>query len=225
MARREPAGDARPRKPTKAQLAAENARLLTELQAKDRELTTALAQQTATGAILGIISRSPTDIQPVLDTMVESAARLCEALDASIFHLDGDRLRLVAHHGPVSRVPTLSLFRGTVAGRTVLDARTVHIADVQAEVAEFPEASEIARRVGFRTILSVPLMREGVAMGAVQLRRAEAHLFTERQIALLGPSLTRPSSPSRTSACSRSWRPGTATSPRRWSSRQRRARC
>ena len=178
MARRESAGDARPWKTTKAQLAAENAQLR-------RALAEALAQQTATGEILGIISRSPADIQPGLDTMAASATRLCEALNVSIFHLDGDRLRLAAHHGLIPAPPTLPLVRGAVGGRSVLDARTVHVADVQAEAAEFPESIEIARREGFRTILSVPLMREGVAMGTVILRRAEAHLFTERQIALL----------------------------------------
>ena len=168
-----------------AVIAIDNARLFEELQARNAELTEALAQQTATGEILGIISRSPTDIQPVLDTMVESAARLCEAFDVSIFQLDGDRLRLVAHRGPIPAVATLPLVRGRPVSRSVLDARTIHIADVQVEAAEFPQSSEVARREGWRTILSVPLMRGGVAMGAVTLRRAEAHLFTERQIALL----------------------------------------
>ena len=79
----------------------------------------------------------------------------------------------------------LPLIRGTVAGRSVLDERAVHVADAQAEVDEFPESSENARRMGFRTILSVPLMREGVAIGTIQLRRTEAQLFTERQVALL----------------------------------------
>jgi GAF domain-containing protein/CheY-like chemotaxis protein len=168
-----------------AVIAIENLRLFTELQARNAELTEALAQQTATGEILGIISRSPTDIQPVLDAMVDSAARLCEAPNASIFQLDGDRLRLVANHGPIPAAPTMPLLRGRVVSRSVLDARTVHIADVQAEAAEFPESSENARREGFRTLLGVPLMREGVAIGAVTLRRAEAHLFSERQIELL----------------------------------------
>ncbi len=84
-----------------------------------------------------------------------------------------------------SRVFPLPLIRGTVAGRTVMDARTVHIADLQGEAEEFPESSENARRWGVRTILSVPLMREGIAIGVITPRRTEARLFTDRQVALL----------------------------------------
>src|SRR5206468_2111076 len=180
-----------------AVIAVENVRLFKELEARNTELTEALTQQTATSEVLGVISRSPTDIQPVLDTVVESAARLCEAYDANIFLRRDNRLVLAAHHGRIHGASaiaralgtiggfTLSLDRGTLGGRTVLDARTVHIADVQVEAEEFPEASENARRLGFHTMLSVPLMREGVAIGAIQLPRTEVRLFTERQVALL----------------------------------------
>jgi len=179
-----------------AVIAIENVRLFKELQEKNTALTQAhgqvseaLEQQTATGEILRVIASSPSDIQPVLDAVAESAARLCEALDVNIFRRDGDRLLLVAHHGPILVGPvgefSLSLDRGTAGGRAVLDGRAVHVRDLQAEGNEFPESSENARRMGFRTNLNVPLMREGLAIGAISVRRTEARLFSERQVALL----------------------------------------
>jgi two-component system, NtrC family, sensor kinase len=121
----------------------------------------------------------------VLDTICASAARLCEAYDSTIFRPDGDRLIPAAHHGPITQVQSLPLVHGTVAGRTVLEKRTLHTADIYAQADVFPESRELARRLGFRTILSVPLLREDVVIGTIALRRTEAQLFTERQVALL----------------------------------------
>jgi two-component system, NtrC family, sensor kinase len=160
-----------------AVIAIENSRLLNELQES-------LQQQTATADMLKVISRSTFDLQAVLKTLVESAAQLCDAYDSAIWRPEDDRLLLVAHHGPIP-AETLPLIRGTVAGRTVLDGRAVHIADLPTQDADFPESSENARSWGFRAIVCVPLMREGVAIGTIALRRREAQLFTERQVALL----------------------------------------
>src|SRR5262252_3245935 len=146
-------------------------------------------QQAATAEILRVISSSPTDLQPVFDTIVKSATRLCESADAHIFRRDGERLVLAAHCGQIPARPigvfSMPLDRRSTAGRSVLDGRIVHIADLQGEAEEFPEGSKHAQDLGHRTILQVPLMREGVAIGTIGLRRTEVRPFTERQTELL----------------------------------------
>ena len=156
-----------------------------ELAETQKQLAEALEQQTATSEILGTVAHSSADIQSVLDAVCQSAARLCQAYNSAIWRPDGDRLLLVAHHGPITQVETLPLTRDYPAGQSVLDKRTLHIADMQTQTDEFPEASKVARRLSFRTILCVPLTREGVAIGTIGLRRTEAQLFTERQVGLL----------------------------------------
>jgi GAF domain-containing protein/DNA-binding response OmpR family regulator len=172
-----------------AVIAIENARLLTELQTRNADLTEALERETATSEILRVISSSPTDIQPVLEAVAESAARLCRSYDCQIFRLEGDRLVLVAHHGSVPGGAigefALPVRRGTIGGRTVLERRTIHVADLQAEAGEFPEAMAHAREFGLRTMLSAPLVREGAALGVIQLCRTDVSPFTDRQAELL----------------------------------------
>src|SRR5262245_37850636 len=170
-----------------AAVAIENTRLSGELQTRNHDLAEALEQQTATADILRIISTSPTNLAPVLNTVIASAARFCGAYDASMFRLDGENLRADAHHGPVL-LPggfLVPVVRGTVAGRSVIERRAVSVADLQVETEEFPEGSALARQTGQRATLSAPLLREGAPIGTILLRRAEAVPFTDKQIALL----------------------------------------
>jgi two-component system NtrC family sensor kinase len=186
LKRRKEATAARRRGPTDA-LQNQLNQQTQELREAQRRLAESLEQQAATSEILTVIRSSPSNVQPVFEAVAESAARLCESLDSSVWRREGDRLLLVAHHGAIPQAGTdsLPLVRGTVGGRSVLDGRTIHIADIQTGADEFPTTSQNARRQGYRTILSVPLMREGDAIGAIALRRSEARLFSERQIALL----------------------------------------
>jgi GAF domain-containing protein len=166
---------------SQAVIAIENVRLFNETKE-------ALEQQTATSKILGVIASSPTDIQPVLDAIAQTAARLCEATDALIDRVDGDVLRRVAHYGPIPIVrirlgETRSISRLRLVGRAIIDRETIHIHDVSTpEVqAEFPESAF----TGTRTGLVTPLLREGVPIGVIFIRRSEVRPFSEKQIALL----------------------------------------
>src|SRR6516165_10229541 len=160
----------------------------TELARRTRERDEALEQQRATAEVLKIISASRTELQPVLEVVVRSAARYCKADDVTLFELDGQELREAAHWGAVPHLEGLRFpcTRGTVAGRLFLERKPVHVVDIQAEAKDFPEGSVLAKRFGHRTIAGVPLLREGVAVGTLQIRRTEVNPFTDKQIALLG---------------------------------------
>jgi GAF domain-containing protein len=143
-------------------------------------------QQASTAAILRAISSSPTDVRAVLNAVVTAAARLCEALDATILLRDGDAVVPLTHSGPLGapfgqRQP---LTRQWVTGRAVLEARTIHVPDLL-ESDEFLEGREMAVRYGHRATLVVPLLREGKATGAILVRRREPRPFTDGQIHLL----------------------------------------
>jgi GAF domain-containing protein len=145
-----------------------------------------LEQQTATSEILGVISSSPTDIQPVLNAVAESAERLCDATNAQIYRVEGNVLRLAACHGSLPPTEEIPITRGSLVGRAVLDRQTVHIHDLAAEIeTEFPDSAEAQRRFGHRTAVSTPLLREGVPLGVIGIRRTEVRPFTDKQIALL----------------------------------------
>jgi signal transduction histidine kinase len=163
-----------------AVIAIENVRLFNELKES-------LEQQTATSEILGVIASSPTDIQPVLDVVAESAARLCEANDALIWRIAGDILQPVAVYGTMPAPATsIPLTRGTPSGRAIIDQRTIHVHDAKAEIeAEFPDAKARQQATGTRTLLVTPLLREGLPIGTIMIRRTEVRPFTDKQIALL----------------------------------------
>jgi GAF domain-containing protein len=169
-----------------AVIAIENVRLFKELEARNRDLTEALEQQTATSEILRVIASSPTDIQPVLDVVAENAARLCDAVDGVIGRPEGDNLRVVAKYGSMPTPDLVPFNRGFPAGRAVLDRKTIHILDILTEIdTEYPDARVPQQLTGTRTSLNTPLLREGVAIGYIAIRRTEVRPFSDKQIKLL----------------------------------------
>ena len=172
-----------------AVIAIENVRLFDEVQARTRDLTELLQQQTATADVLKVISRSTFDLQVVLQTLVEFAAHLCDADKATITRQkDGVFFRAEAYGFSrkfidyVRDVP-VKPERGTVTGRALLEGKIIHIADVLAD----PDYSwsEAQRLGGFRTILGVPMLREGIPIGVLALTRDDVRPFTQKQIELV----------------------------------------
>src|SRR5262249_19944266 len=166
-----------------------NAKLSQEVKELRRERNESLEREVATSDILRMIARSSIDIQPVLDAIAERAARLCDAEDAAIFRLDGNFLRLAAHFGSIPMADAVGeghvLDRSSPAGRAVIDRQTIHVHDLRAADAEFPSAKTRGIRMGVRTVLSTPLLREGIAIGTIHIRRREMHPFSDRQIKVL----------------------------------------
>src|SRR5690348_10289792 len=176
-------------------IAVENMRLFeevknktTELERSNNELRETLEQQTATSQILGVIASSPTDIQPVLDTVIANAVRLTSATKGHVWQLDSGLLRNVANYGETSEEVALLQSRPLKLGgpspssRAILEQKPVQVSDAQ-NLKQGPDSRII--QAGIRTIMAVPLMREGSAIGSVTIWRDVIRPFTDRQISLL----------------------------------------
>ncbi len=166
-----------------AVIAIQNARMFNET--KD-----ALERQTATAEVLRVISESPTDVQPVLDAVAERAGILCRADGSRVWLVADGQLRAMTSYGPLyesmSGVETLAIRRTSIGGRCVVDRCCIHVEDASRLIdSEYPDIRELQEKYGFRTVLNVPLLREGEVLGAISLLRNEVRPFAPAEIRLL----------------------------------------
>ncbi len=164
-----------------AQLKESYAGLERKVDERTRELSESLEQQTAMAEILRVISSSPTDIQPVLDAVVSSAARLLEVDNVQLLLVRGDMLELKASLGPF-RAPTRPIRRTYVPGRAIVERRAIHVVDLQQDMAEYPDSPQGG---AVRTVFGMPLLREGAAIGVINVLRTAVRPLSDKQMALL----------------------------------------
>jgi PAS domain S-box-containing protein len=170
-------------------VALENARLFDEVQRRNQEVIEALEQQTATSEILQVIASSPTQIQPVLDIIARNAALLSGSDDVLIDIEDQGILRVAAHYGSIPMFSVgegIPLNRDSVAGRAIIEGHAVQALHRQAgELSEYPEGDKWAQKYNYRMTCSVPLLREGKAIGAITIRRLEPSMLNKKQVGLI----------------------------------------
>jgi GAF domain-containing protein len=170
-----------------AVIAIENVRLFDAEQQRTRELSESLEQQTAISEILRVISNSPSDVQPVLASVAENAARICEAQFTNIVIVEKDFMRVAVRFGEVGRPvgEQIPLDRSTIAGRSIVDMQPLQVADLQQASDEFALGRQYATEIGYHTVLGMPLIREGRALGSIVILRTEVRPFEQKHIALL----------------------------------------